>query len=156
MASWWKLGKSVLNEADENEHQSIGRTVRIFNLSVELKLASVFLQTLTITKGEQQQRDKELRGCLFSWCEKILKGNETILVSDSFGMSSVRHTIFFFFERRNYPHEALSSCCCSLLVSINVIEHTVKVSILSLSQNQICFDPLHRLMLMFRRFIKEY
>jgi len=78
--------------------------MRVLNLNEGLKLTSVFLQKLTVTNREQQQLDKELWGCLLSWCEKILNGKETSLVRNSLMISSVRHT-FFSHEGSDYFHD---------------------------------------------------
>ena len=47
-----------------------------------LKLASGCLQTLTVTRSKQQQLEKVLWDAWFPALENILKGKETILVSD--------------------------------------------------------------------------
>jgi len=103
VSSWWKFGESILNKSNKSAHHTIERNMRALDLNVGLKLTSVFLQKLTVTKRGQQQLDKELWGCLLSWFEKILNGNETPLVRNSLMISSVRHT--FSHEGSDYVHD---------------------------------------------------
>jgi len=60
VSSWWKFGESILNKSNKSAHHTIERNMRALDLNVGLKLTSVFLQKLTVTKRGQQQLDKEL------------------------------------------------------------------------------------------------
>jgi len=79
--------QNTLNEVEVPEPEPIYRTMSVMKL-IEvfecLKLASISLQTLTVTKSEQQQLDKNYEVASFLCYEKILKS----VVSDSFTVSS--------------------------------------------------------------------
>ena len=79
-----------------------------------LKLASGCLQSLRVRKSlqQQQQLDKELWGCFFFCCEKILPSVVMIL-----SRCIQWHTQIFCHETSEHLHDDLSSCCCSLLVT---------------------------------------
>ena len=91
-------------------------------------MASGCLQTVSVKSSEQQQQqqqqqlEKDLWGS-FRCAERILKGKETflwVILSRYFQW----HIQTLCREASHHLHDALSNCCCLLLVSVNVPEHS--------------------------------
>ena len=106
-----------------------------------LKLASGCLQTATLTKSEQQQLDNVFWDAWFLALQKILKGKEVFLVSDTSTLFSETWVNYLSWKKRPYPW-----CFVQVLILAFVFnKHSPKtillISIQSNSHSQIKKPP---------------
>ena len=92
-----------------------------FNLTEWLQVTEAgSLQTLNLTNSKQEQLLNEFWDCWLSCCAKVLKERRYILWV-VLSRYLQWHIQIICRELSQHLYDALSNCCCLLLVSINIL-----------------------------------